>query len=1269
MMNCRILVWNCRGIVGGARRRALVDLIRQEKPRILFLSETLCSEKQPETLRIRIGFDNCLGMASSESSPGVALLWMNDMPVNIQTYSARHIDVSIDAQGSPEEWRLSGIYGYARTGDRGRTWELMRRLARQSLLPWLLVGDFNEILANSEKVGGAPRRLAQMQAFRETLMDCALLDMGYSGSPFTWADHQTKERLDRSLWSVGLRNLFPRSSTTHLHPSTSDHSPLLVEICVNPSPSMRKKRIFRFEQFWATHPECEDVIKGSWGRIVSGNLVNQAIGKIKHTCSALNAWQKPTFMFKQAEMRAVRSRLDELMAALFDPTHHAEKQALNKKFQELLTAEETIWIQRSKALWLKDGDRNTAYFHHRASNRKQRNSLKGLCNVAGERVTDRKDIESVVTSYYSSLFSTDGVNPMALNLILDSVQARVTPAQNHELLSPYMDCEVKAALFQMHPSKAPGPDGMSPFFFQKYWHVVGPDVCTAVKSFLSSGALPAELNFTHKTLISKVSDPKSMAERWHTFCMHTNRTAANDHFSLKLDISKAYDRLEWEYIRRILLKLGFAIEWVNLIMTTLNTVSYSFMVNGEVCGFLKPKRGIRQGDPLSPYLFILCGEGLSSLIQQFVRNQWITGMQIAPTAPTLHHLLFADDSLFFSKATEEECQQYQNILYTYEIASGQRVNLQKSCVAFSRHMNMDKQLELAEILGVERVEKHDRYLGLPTHVGRKQTASFNYLKKKLTKKVVSWRAKLLSGAGKEILIKAVAQTVPMYVMNCYLLPIGFCDDLHQLCAGLWWGDTEEKNKIHWRSWERLCVPKHEAELGSRPSFSWRSILSAREVLTQGLRWRVGTGDQIDIWNHKWIPDSFPRCPSSPPPRDAPKLVAELIDPITRTWDIQKLERCFSSADVDLILSIPLSRRPIADKLIWHFHKKGIFTTKSAYFVAKDIVIGTILTPPTPVDPMCKLWKAIWNAKVPGKVAIHTWRSCANILPTRANLLRKGYEGEMSCLMCNHILEDNMHLFLHCPYAQETWSTASIPNNAANHVNLQDWLLTLVGTVTKDVFAKVLIIMWSIWKNRNTQLWENKRQRPSEAALLSLGWLTEFTAINTSSLGTTVGRQKKWEKPRHGWYKCNCDGAFVTDIHRGGSGVVIRDEHGQFRAGAGKVLVQVTSPFHAELITLLEGLKLAETLHISKIVFETDCLLLQQAVSQPDTDLSTLGTIIAEVKEFLHRYADFRILHVPREANRVAHILANHALNYSESQSWFVVAPEFVRDVILSDCSH
>ncbi|KAL6188703.1 hypothetical protein ACLB2K_040094 [Fragaria x ananassa] len=621
-----------------------------------------------------------------------------------------------------------------------------------------------------------------MQAFREAMTECALIDMGALGSPFTWADHQTKERLDRSLWNERLRDLFLRSSTTHLHPSTYDHSPLLVEICTTPTPHRRRHRLFRFDQVWAAHPECETVVTRSWESEASGGPINQTTKKIKHTSAALTAWQKPTFMFRQAEMCAVRNKLNELLAAPFDPAQNEEKKALNTKLQELLSAEETIWIQRSKSLWLKARDRNTAFFHRRASNRKQRNTIKGLNNSNGVWVTKPNEIVEIVTSYYNSLFDTEGVNENALNIILNTVQSKVTPAMNHDLLASYQDSEIKSALFQMHPSKAPGPDGMSPFFFQKYWHIVGRDVCIAVKSFLSSGVLPGDLNFTLVTLIPKVKTPKDITQlRPIVLCnvlykicskvlanrlkrildkvvsplqsafvlgrlisdntlvatevahfLHTNRT---DHFSLKLDIRKAYDRLEWEFVRCILLKLGFATEWVELIMTTLTTVSYSFLVNGEVCGLVRPKRGIRQGDPLSPYLFILCAEGLSSLIQHLATSQGIQGMKLSSEALLLHHLLFANDNLLFGTATEEECQQYQNILYTYEIASEQRVNLEKSNVAFSMRMELDRQLHLASILGVQHVDKHDRYLGLPTHVGRKKTEAFSYLKERLTKKI------------------------------------------------------------------------------------------------------------------------------------------------------------------------------------------------------------------------------------------------------------------------------------------------------------------------------------------------------------------------------------------------------------------------------------------------------------------------------------------------------------------------------------------------------
>ncbi|PRQ44344.1 hypothetical protein RchiOBHm_Chr3g0478201 [Rosa chinensis] len=295
-------------------------------------------------------------------------------------------------------------------------------------------------------------------------------------------------------------------------------------------------------------------------------------------------------------------------------------------------------------------------------------------------------------------------------------------------------------------------------------------------------------------------------------------------------------------------------------------------------------------------VYRICSKVLAHRLKKILgEQQWIQGIKVTPTAPILQHLLFADDSFLFGSATEEECQQFRNILYAYEIASGQRVNLQKSNVAFSKNVSMDRQLYLADILGVQRVDKHEKYLGLPTHVGRSKTAAFAYLKEKLTKKVVSWRAKLLSGVGKEILIKSVAQSVPMYVMNCYMHPLGLCDDMHQVCAGFWWGDSEDKNKIHWRSWERLCVPKKEgAGFRDTPSFSWRSIVEARQVLVQGLKWQVGNGECIEIWNHNWIPDVYPRGQSSPPLYDAPRFVEELMDPITLSWDVNLLaSKCMS----------------------------------------------------------------------------------------------------------------------------------------------------------------------------------------------------------------------------------------------------------------------------------------------------------------------------------------------------------------------------------------
>ena len=140
--------------------------------------------------------------------------------------------------------------------------------------------------------------------------------------------------------------------------------------------------------------------------------------------------------------------------------------------------------------------------------------------------------------------------------------------------------------------------------------------------------------------------------------------------TLKLDMSKAYDRVERKFMGRKMLKTGFCPIFVSWIMSCMSSVTYSFNFNGERVGYVQPSRGIRPGDPLSPYLFLLCSDGLSNLMEKPIANRQITGRKVSRNGPVLSHLFFADDSLFCCKAHPQEARAMQEILAKYELASG-----------------------------------------------------------------------------------------------------------------------------------------------------------------------------------------------------------------------------------------------------------------------------------------------------------------------------------------------------------------------------------------------------------------------------------------------------------------------------------------------------------------------------------------------------------------------------------------------------------------------
>ena len=186
-------------------------------------------------------------------------------------------------------------------------------------------------------------------------------------------------------------------------------------------------------------------------------------------------------------------------------------------------------------------------------------------------------------------------------------------------------------------------------------------------------------------------------------CMKNHKSVKRGYMAHKLDMSKAYDRVEWPFLKCVMRKMGFDERWITLVMLCVSTVSYSILINGAPKGFIKPTRGIRKGDPQSPFLFLLCTEWLHWLITQSTLRGDIHGFSLSKRSPSLTHLLFANDSLLFCKSNVEECQKNLEILHIYERSSGQQINKAKTTIFFSKSTREEEKLLIKDTLGVVEI--------------------------------------------------------------------------------------------------------------------------------------------------------------------------------------------------------------------------------------------------------------------------------------------------------------------------------------------------------------------------------------------------------------------------------------------------------------------------------------------------------------------------------------------------------------------------------------
>jgi hypothetical protein len=354
----------------------------------------------------------------------------------------------------------------------------------------------------------------------------------------------------------------------------------------------------------------------------------------------------------------------------------------------------------------------------RANQRKKKNRVEELQKEDETIVKDEDELGSMSSDFFKNLYTSEGVQGM--EDVLDVVPARVSAEMRTMLDAPFDVAEVKRALFEKFPTKAPGPEGFLAHFFERHWDTCGEDVSRVVLWILSGEDSPEVINKTFIVMIPKITNPKEMSqfrpislcnvlykiaskvvanrlkrvlleiisEEQSAFvpgrlitdniitayeCLHfmkRKKRKENRYCALKLDMRKAYDHVEWTYLEAIMLKLGFSRAWVTLVMRLVSSVSFSVLFNGAPQEEVRPSRGIRQGDPISPYLFLIAAEGLLCLLKDKDQSSALNGLKVAPTAPAMNHLLFADDSLLFFKASTEGARELKEVLQKYCNASG-----------------------------------------------------------------------------------------------------------------------------------------------------------------------------------------------------------------------------------------------------------------------------------------------------------------------------------------------------------------------------------------------------------------------------------------------------------------------------------------------------------------------------------------------------------------------------------------------------------------------
>ena len=847
------------------------------------LSERRGEEEDPEFLPF-----NHWEFITNSNPNSIGRIWIgwnsDKVSLTVLKMCSQLIHVCIEKDDKTLKFEASFIYGHNTGHERRELWTILNHISSSNQSSnYIALGDFNVTLCPDEVSEADYVWNNDIKEFKTIVDKCCLVDLRYSGEQFTWTNGRfgredfTARKLDRALVNQAWLDSFSESFTHFPAPGISDHSPIIVHINKY---QRRKGRAFKFYNYWTKVGNYADTVKNIWNHNIVGTAQFQISQKLRFLKQELKIFGKSSIGLERANADRAREEVkcshSSLLGDPFNPILIEKHKSFLKNFHTAIWIEEEILKQKSRLQWLEVGDKNSRYFHMSIKARRNRKRIFILEKLDGKFTSTCDEAKEEAIRYFKSLLGTppDHTYP-GIDMLKSLVNKRVPEGLKVDLDRLPQDIEIKNVLFSMNSDKAPGPDGFNAHFFKDSWALIGPDFVSAVKEFFTSGELLKVFNNTLIALIPKVPNPSKMGDFRPISCCNTiykciskiianrlqlvlpdmidqaqsafvkgrkirdnvllaqdllrdyHKLSGKPRVAAKVDIMKAYDSVSWEFLTDILDVLDFPPNIKKWILACITSPKYSINFNGESVGYFDGARGLRQGDPMSPYLFVLVMDTFSQLLHHNIRNG---SFKYHWKCDRLHisHLCFADDLLILFNGDAESASLIRQSLDQFFLLTGLQANNGKSCLFFS---NVDNNMvdQILTTLNFVKGQLPIRYLGVPLITSKLKKQDCEELVHKICARITSWKSKFLSYAGRAQLIVSVLTGIQQYWSGMFVLPKSILKLVNQILSRFLWAGKTDNSHTAKIAWNIVCRPKKVGGLGIKDIFLTNTILNLKHI--------------------------------------------------------------------------------------------------------------------------------------------------------------------------------------------------------------------------------------------------------------------------------------------------------------------------------------------------------------------------------------------------------------------------------------------------------